>query len=541
MVDSFNNNSLNDFDPDSEYSNVNSQEVYTPRFKWEFNQIYKMILYVGLVFLLIYHIENSIWSSDYKMWIILFGALGIWRYFWWFTHFVRALLYNQVSFAKIRYQCSQLLDNGWRPNKVVFMVTVFNESDHVLEQMLNSINNEANLIAKPCEIFIATPDSTAEQKIEKVWSWINHSKYVSINIVRQAVEGKRAAIGAALRTITRQCIDLDHNDPIVFMDGDTVLTHGSVLKSIPIFALESNVHALTTNEKTKSDIPKWLENWFTLRFTQRNMIMQSLALSRKVLTLTGRMSIFRSGVVLEEKFIYTVEHDHLNHWLWGDFKFLSGDDKSTWYALLMRRADMLYVPDALVYTIEEIDDSSFHRLKENMLRWSGNILRNGWRAIRLGPQRVGFFAWWCLVDQRVIMFTMLAAPMIAISGTIMKDWLFLTVYILWLLFSRFCLACVLFFWNRRINMSFPFLLYANQLMTACVKIYLLFRLPMQKWANRGDQSIPMDTGHKGLFMARKAMSVYMTFLIIGAIGLVALTYIELLPPFSWTDIDVWLH
>lgn len=516
-----------------------SERVYTPRFKWDAKEIFNLFIYCGVLFLLIYFNENTIWSADYKMWIILFGVLGVWRYLWWFTHFIRALIYNQITFGKIRYQCSQLLNQGWRPNKVVFMVTAFNESEHVLQQMLSSLNREADLIARPCEVYLAIPKGEIEKKIEKVWAWIRHSKYIKLNIVRQTTPGKRAAIGAALRTISREGVD--DNDPIVFMDGDTVLTHGCILKSIPIFVLEPTVHALTTNEKTKSRIAKWLENWFSLRFTQRNMIMQSHALSKRVLTLTGRMSIFRAGVILSEEFISTVEHDHLHHWLWGDFKFLSGDDKSTWYALLKMRADMLYVPDALVFTIEEVGESSLGRLKDNMLRWSGNILRNGWRAIKLGPGRIGFFIWWCLVDQRLIMFTMMAAPFIAISGTLMKDSIYLIVYIIWLMFSRLCLSFVLFYFHRRINMSFPFLLYANQLSTAIVKLYLLFRLPMQKWANRGDQELPVDSSSKSLNYARRAMSVYMTCLVVAIMGLIALIYIELLPPLNFTDVDVWLY
>ncbi|MFT7221768.1 MAG: glycosyltransferase Alg8 [Candidatus Azotimanducaceae bacterium] len=42
-----------------------------------------------------------------------------------------------------------------------------------------------------------------------------------------------------------------------------------------------------------------------------------------------------------------LEADHLEHWLWGNFRFLSGDDKSTWYYMLTQDAKMLYVPDAL--------------------------------------------------------------------------------------------------------------------------------------------------------------------------------------------------
>ena len=90
-------------------------------------------------------------------------------------------------------------------------------------------------------------------------------------------------------------------------------------------------------------------------------------------------------------------------------------------------------------------------------------------------------------------------------------------------------------------MSFPFLLYANQLLTAMVKLYLLFRLPMQKWANRGDQQIPLDSDNKALNIARKAMSIYMTFLVVAVMGLIALIYIDLLPPVNLIDIDVWLN
>lgn len=513
--------------------------IYNQAFKWELGEFYKLFLYIGFLFILIWNLPNAVWSADYKKWLILFGALGVWRYIWWFTHAFRALIYNQIVFAKLRSECNELLDIGWRPNKVVFMVTVFNESEFILEHMLSSLNREANLIGVSCEVYIATADADAERKIEKVWSWINHSQFIKLNIVRQITPGKRAAIGAALRTISRKGIG--YNDPVVFMDGDTVLTSGAVLKSIPIFVIDQKVHAITTNEKNKThNIPKWLFNWFNLRFTQRNMLMQSHAISRKVLTLTGRLSIFRGGVVLEDDFIYTVEHDKLHHWLWGEFRFLSGDDKSTWYALLKRKADMLYVPDALVYTVEEIDDKPFHRLKENMLRWSGNILRNGWRAIRLGPRTVGLFPWWCLVDQRIIMFTMLAAPILMITGSFLITTSLVAIYLVWVLFSRLCLACVLFYFARRMNMTFPFLLYANQITTAVVKLYLLFRLPMQKWANRGDQQIPLQGG-KGLMIARRAMAFYMTLLMIGIIALVAMTYMEFLPFLNFNDIDTWIH
>lgn len=516
---------------------VDNKTVYRPKFQVELKQLYNLFIYCGIAFLLIWYLPNTVWNSDYKFWLILLGTLGIWRYIWWFTHFFRSVFYNQVVFTNLRKECGELLDTGWRPKKVVFMVTVYNESQHILENMLASINREANLTKLPFELYIATANKEAEDKIAKIWRWLNVSEYIKLIIVRQILPGKRQAMSSALRCISRR--GLGKNDPVVFMDGDTVLTPGIILKLAPIFHVRPTVHALTTNEKAKLRVSDWLIHWFNVRFAQRNMIMQSQALSKRVLTLTGRMSVFRGRVVLDERFINLIENDSLEHWLWGRFKFLSGDDKSTWYALLTMGADMLYVPDALVYTIEEINETPLHRLKENMLRWSGNILRNGWRAIRLGPKKVGFFAWWSLVDQRVVMFSMLVAPTLSISGSVLVSSAFLSMYIIWIMFSRLCLAIALFYHHRKLDMSFPLYLYINQLLTSVFKIYLLFRLPMQKWANRGDQSMPIE-GSRPVMLFRRIMSSYMTILLVGAISLVALIYSELLPPLSFNDIDSWL-
>ena len=48
-------------------------------------------------------------------------------------------------------------------------------------------------------------------------------------------------------------------------------------------------------------------------------------------------------------------------------------------------------PDALVYTIEEIEGSGIERMTQNFRRWSGNMLRNGTRALKLGPNKSGIF------------------------------------------------------------------------------------------------------------------------------------------------------
>jgi glycosyltransferase Alg8 len=217
--------------------------------------------------------------------------------------------------------------------------------------------------------------------------------------------------------------------------------------------------------------------------------MQSHSLSNKVLTLTGRLSIYRAPLVVEEPFIRMVEADFLDHWLWGRFRFLSGDDKSTWYALLRDGFEMLYVPDAAAVTVENVESRPWERAKQNLLRWSGNMLRNGSRALALGPHRCGLFIWWCVLDQRLAIAASLAGPVLALMLSLTGGVAVLAVYLLWVLFTRTLASLVIALYAGRFSPMFPVLLFASQISGACVKVYLLFRMSKQRWANRGDQRV----------------------------------------------------
>src|SRR3546814_11710228 len=95
-----------------------------------------------------------------------------------------------------------------------------------------------------------------------------------------------------------------------------------------------------------------MSEWHKLRFAQRHINMCSMALSKRVLTMTGRMSVFRATVVTNPDFIADVESDSLQHWRLGRFKFLTGDDKSSWFSLMRLGYDTFYVPDAAINTVE---------------------------------------------------------------------------------------------------------------------------------------------------------------------------------------------
>jgi glycosyltransferase Alg8 len=271
------------------------------------------------------------------------------------------------------------------------------------------------------------------------------------------------------------------------MDGDALFGHDVMEKTLSMFGADPALQALTTDEEVICYGPGWIQSWLNMRFAQRRLAMQSHAMSDKVLTLTGRMSVFRAQHMLNERFIRTIEADHLDHWLWGRFRFLSGDDKSTWYHMLTCDAKMTYVPDATVYTIEVIKENGMERMVQNFRRWSGNMLRNGSRAIALGPRKVKPFIWWCVVDQRIAMWTMMVSPILAILAAFV-DPMYLWSCLIWVVFSRLVLCLFLYRYSRTVDLSWPFILYLNQVINASVKIFMIFHLSKQNWSNRGNQS-----------------------------------------------------
>ncbi|HRD75799.1 MAG TPA: glycosyltransferase, partial [Hyphomicrobiaceae bacterium] len=176
-------------------------------------------------------------------------------------------------------------------------------------------------------LWLGSSELADEQKIARHLKLVASDLDITLRIIRQNQPGKRVAIALILRAMSRAGLAKD--DLVIFMDGDFVYHPGLVRKSAPLFACDPKLHALTTDEHVIVRGPWWMQSWLNMRFAQRRMAMQSHALSNRVLTLTGRCSIFRGTHIASDEFIRLQEADYLHHWLWGTFRFLSGDDKST--------------------------------------------------------------------------------------------------------------------------------------------------------------------------------------------------------------------
>lgn len=493
--------------------------------KWTPLALYKIGLFFGICGLLLTTLPNAMWDPDLKRITLLIGGIGIWRYGWWFTHFIRAQYYERVKYPELREKSQEVWDKGWRPRHVHFMMTTFREHRDVTERVMEGICRQIREMNVPGTIWLGSGDIYDEDLIERYLRLYGSDLDLRFNMIRQNVPGKRMAIGLVLRAMNRANIEKD--DVIVFMDGDSILGPGAVQKCAALFVADPDLQAATTDEDVICYGPDWVRTWLVMRFAQRRVAMMSHACSNKVLTLTGRMSVFRANHLANIKLIRLLEADHLDHWLWGKFRFLSGDDKSTWYYMLTQDAKMLYVPDAMAYTVEYIEGTGLDRMVQNFRRWSGNMLRNGSRALALGPRKIGFFIWWCIFDQRVAMWTMLISPILAILATMFHAPSYLFTYVLWVCLSRMSLSLVLYVYSPKINLAYPFILYFNQLINASVKVYCLFRLSKQKWSNRGDQSAGFDGGSL-IEKARNWMAMYLTALYVSALALGIATYSNLI-------------
>jgi len=490
--------------------------------------------YVAVILAALAAVPGPTWDRLGSKLFVTIGVIGVWRYSWWLLHFVRSQVYARIRFPRLREASERLWRDGWRPRRVHYIVTTFMERPETTQAVMAAIVDECRSTGIPTRIYLGTGLPRDEQVARDFLLRAARHMDLELVIVRQNRPGKRAALGLALRALSRSEIDPD--EPVVFMDGDTILPPGFLRRCLPLFEVRRDLDALTTAERAIVLGPRWIATWLDMRFAQRHLTMQSHALAHKVLALTGRCSVFRGREVLRDEFIQLVESDNLEDWLWGTIPFLSGDDKSTWFALLKKPGGsvMLYVPDATVCTVENIAGSAWQRMRFNLLRWSGNAIRNSSRVIALGPRRIGWFIWWCVLDQRVSMWTGLLGPAAALLNLFWGDPGLSLIYVAWVCTTRLLLALPLFAHAGEIRPAFPLFLYSNQLANSLIKGYLTFRPATQRWLNRGDQRARAAPTALGRF--RERMADYVMVIWVTVMGVAMALYIGILRRPTWDTI-----
>ncbi|MBU3056597.1 mannuronan synthase [Pseudomonas indica] len=447
------------------------------------------LLYVSLLMLLALALPRDVFDPDSKHFLFIIGAVGIWRYSMGAMHYIRGLIFLYLVYPYYRRQVRKL-GSAADPSHVFLMVTSFRIEALTTAQVYGSVIQEAIDSGYPTTVVCSIVEMSDELLIKSLWAKLNPPERVKLDFVRIPGTGKRDGLAYGFRAISRHLPD--EHAVVAVIDGDTVLTPGVVRKTVPWFKLFPNVGGLTTNEFCEVRGGYIMSEWHKLRFAQRHINMCSMALSKRVLTMTGRMSVFRAQVVTEPEFIADVESDHLEHWRLGRFRFLTGDDKSSWFSLMRLGYDTFYVPDAAINTVEHPPEKSFIKASRKlMFRWYGNNLRQNSRALRLGPRRLGWFTSLVLFDQRISMWTCLLGLAVAIIASLKYSIGFLLVYLLWIGLTRLILSILLIASGHHIGPAYPTILYYNQIVGALVKVYVFFRLDQQSWT-RQDTKLTRD-------------------------------------------------
>lgn len=416
---------------------------------------------------------------------LVIGFLGAWRYTWALTNFTRAFIFRRLSYRPRRDRArARFAASGVRAH-CYFMVTTYMVDVPTTIMVYRRLFEAAANARDGATIVASVVDGKDARLIQQLYDVSRHDmSNVTLVIDRIKSKGKRDAMAKALRILDSKAPT--KHDIMVFVDGDTVVPRDIWAQAAPWFS-NPKVGALTTDEAALIDKENLFKDWFTLRFNQRQVMMCSMGLSRRVLTLTGRMSVFRACLATEPGFMRGVGQDYLDHWRLGRVDFLTGDDKSTWYWLLRNGYDMLYLPDVQSQSVEtQPRDTFYDSAKTLMVRWFGNMMRTNGRALRLSPFDIGGFTWWSILDQRVSMWTTLVGPMSVVLTALIYTPAVIPLYIAWVMITRYLFCVIIALFNGQwFPITHPPTLYFGQVVGAIIKTFVLFRLDRQKWTRQG--------------------------------------------------------
>lgn len=421
--------------------------------------------------------------------IFILGFLGTWRYSWACINFTRAIIFRRISYPRRKARAIRRFKARGAPCHAYFLVTSYMVDPETTVAVYRALFDAAARSKDGATVVASVVDGSDERLIRQIFEMMQDEPgrepgRVKLIIDRIAANGKRDALAQTLKIIAQQ--SPTRHDIVVFVDGDTCVPPDIVAQSAPMFT-KPNMGALTTDEGVIIKKQNLFRDWFVLRFNQRQMMMCSMGLGNRVLTLTGRMSVFRADLATTPSFIEGINRDFLDHWRLGRVDFLTGDDKSTWYWLLKNGYEMGYLPDVRSFSVETQPRPGFvESAKVLMVRWFGNMMRTNGRALKQRPGKIGAFTWWSILDQRVSMWTTLVGPIAVAIAAIFHSPIVIPIYAAWVMLTRYLFCVVIsLFRGTWFPISHPPILYFGQIAGAIVKTFVFFRLDRQKWTRQG--------------------------------------------------------
>lgn len=424
--------------------------------------------------------------------LLTVGLIGIWRWSWSACHLVRAIIYRRWQFPRLRRAAEQATP----PSRLYCIVPSYRMKQEVNAAVYGRLFEQIAAYGVPSIVVALITDPADAHVITKLFGGqVDLPPGTQLHFLPQAGTGKRDAMADALQFVAQQ--HPPARSQVILMDGDSLLGAQALAKACSLLAALPDVGALTAENVPIVKGSALAREWYRLRMAHRDNLMCSMSLSRRVLVLTGRFSVYRAEIATTPEFILTLRRDVLDHWWLGRIVFLTGDDKSTWFSVLRQGWNMLYVPDAIIHPIEELPQDGFVKSANSlMMRWYGNMVRGNSRALKLGPARCGWFLWVCLIDQRISMWTTLVGPTAMVVTSILYGPIAILYYLLWVLVSRGLVCLIYFISTGKFHPLFPLILYFNQELGAVLKIYSTFHPHRQKWTRQRLKGSPESASHR---------------------------------------------
>lgn len=479
------------------------------------------LVYILLVAAVVLSVPSPTADADVRAVLVVIGLIGLWRYSWALTHLFRSLWFRKVWFPPLRKRAeARLLAEG--VGHAFMLLTSFRIDEPTTTKVYAGAFRAAAKAGGGATVVASIVEPADEWLIGNLAkAMYGDTLPFTLEFVRIPGTGKRDALAHGFRAIARY--RPGPHDTVSVIDGDSIVPDDLVERCAGFFLVDSKLGALTTDEVCTVEGAEIFRKWYSLRFVQRQILMCSNGLAKRVLTLTGRMSMFRAQLACDPTFIDHIQNDEVDHWRLGKIRMLTGDDKSSWFWLLSRGYHMYYVPDVVVETIEQPPSPNFiESARVLMTRWFGNMLRTNARALALGPSRIGLFTWWSVLDQRLSMWTSLSGLSLALLGSFFVSGWTLVYYVIWVMISRYIVVLSFFTTRPTVSVWYVPLLYFNQIFGSLIKILVFFRLDRQRWTRQNTTLKPSDTPLFDRF--KRVSSVYVTVVAV-AVYLAALAMV----------------
>lgn len=411
--------------------------------------------------------------------ILGLGAVALWRYAWQITHLSRALLFLLRVYPRWR----RAAVDAASATHVYVLVLSYRMGNDLNAAVYAALLRDLADYGRPATVVACVSDLADARQLSASGA---APANVRVLPLQQSNRGKRDAMERGLDVLAR--LHAPPGSVVALIDGDTFVPAGTFRSAIPMLLSSPGVGALTTENIPIVTGGVLEREWFRLRMRARHYLMCSMSLSRRVLVLTGRFSLFRAELALSRGFILTLGDDVLRHWRLGDISMLTGDDKSTWFWALRRGWHMIYLPDVVVYCMERPPRPTFFDSTRSLMRrYYGNMARNNGRALALGPGRIGWFTWLAIFDQRVSPWTTLVGPTLVVWLSFAGTPSALPAYLLWAILVRALQTGILGGLSGLgggFHPLFPFIQYYNQVLGSYIKIDAFFHLDKQSWTRQ---------------------------------------------------------